>query len=84
MSFKDNGVRNLFALIQSVREAQAEGEVDAYDYQEDEGNWDAEEAVPDEAPPADDEDEYEDEWGQEEEDERSEGGGRGTGGSRGA
>ena len=62
----------MFALIQSVREAQAEGEADAYDYQEDEGNWDDEEAVPDEAPPADDEDEYEDEWGQE--DERGEGG----------
>lgn len=64
---KDAGVRNLFALIQSIRHAQEHPEEQDEDWQEDEGEHN-EEPVPDEAAPDDDEEAY-DQWDEDEEDE---------------
>ncbi|CAE7674469.1 unnamed protein product [Symbiodinium sp. CCMP2592] len=63
----DAGVRNLFALIQSIRQAQENpDEQEDEEYQEDE--CEDEEPVPDEAAPEDDEEAY-DQWDEDEEEE---------------
>ncbi|CAE7622949.1 unnamed protein product [Symbiodinium sp. CCMP2592] len=66
----DAGVRNLFALIQSIRQAQENpGEEDDEEYEEDE--CEEEDPVPEEAAPEDDEEDY-DQWDEDEEEEHKE------------
>ena len=55
---KDNGVRNLFALIQGIREAVNEGHEDAKDYHWDEGDFE-DPVIPEREGMEDDTDAYE-------------------------
>ena len=55
---KDNGVRNLFALIQGIRDAMAEGQEDAGSYHHDEGEFE-DPMIPEQEGMDDDTDAYE-------------------------
>ena len=55
VALKDNGVRNLFALIQGIREAVNAGEESAEDYHHDDGNFE-DPKIPDDEGVADDSD----------------------------